>query len=172
MALSPRPKAISDYGIDPDAMIIVNMLDRVLERVVGIYEQSNVPLPSRRYWMFGPEVPEDCEQVVVTFMQSYLGIPGDQAANAQNCNSPRSAVLNVVVTRNFPIGEVGNAIEPAAIMEASKWAAIDSAVLSWGLADIAAIDGMPGPSVIATINTPSPSGGVQSTILNLTMMIA
>ncbi|URP22166.1 hypothetical protein SEA_BIG4_82 [Microbacterium phage Big4] len=172
MALSQVRKPIEQYPIDPDAFILSNMMDRVLERLVAVYEQQGVPLPLRRYWMMGAEVPEDCEQAVVTYLQSYLGLPGDQASNAQNCNTSRTAVLNIVITRDYPIGEVGKAVSPDAIIAASKWSAVDTAVLLWGLQDFAAIDGMPGPQVIATVNTMPPNGGVQSTVLNISMMVA
>lgn len=173
MALTPPLNTpISDYGVSEDALIIVNMMDRLLERVVAIYEQQGVPLPARRYWMLGPEVPEDCEQVVVTFLQSYLGLPGDQAADAQNCNVGRTAVVNVFVTRNHPVGESGKAVAPERIIEASKWGAVDSAVLMWGLNELSAIEGTPGPGVIATVNVSPPNGGVQTTVLNLSVMIS
>ncbi len=84
MALSPPTNApVSNFNMDPDALVIVNQLDRLLERVVGVYEQAGVPLPLRRYWMLSGEAPEDCAQVVVTFVQAYLGSPGDSAADAQ-----------------------------------------------------------------------------------------
>jgi hypothetical protein len=46
---------------------------------------------------------------------------------------------------------------------------VDASVLLWGLNDIASIDGLPGPNVIATVNVNPPSGGVQTTVLNLSM---
>lgn len=172
MVLSQVTRPVSDYPISPDALVIVNMLDRVLERVVAAYEAEGVPLPTRRYWMLGPEVPEDCEQVVVTFVQSYLGLPGDQAADAQQCNVGRTAVINVLVTRNHPVGEFGKSVPAEKIIESSKWGAIDSAVLMWALRDIASFDGLPAPSVIATVNVQPVGGGVQTTVLNLSMLIA
>lgn len=172
MVLSNVTRPVSEYPISGDALVIVNMLDRLLERVEAVYEAEGVPLPTRRYWMTGPEVPEDCEQVVVSFVQSYLGLPGDQAADAQQCNVGRTAVINVFVTRDYPIGEVGQAVSPEKIIEASKWSAIDSAVLMWGLRDIASFDGLPAPSVIATVNVQPPGGGVQTTVLNISLLIA
>lgn len=172
MALSQPYKTVDQYSMDSEALVIVNMMGRLLDRLVGVYEQAGVPLPARRYWMFGPEVPEDCEQAVVTFVQSYLGIPGDQAAAPQQCHAPRTAVINIVITRNFPIGEAAAAVSPERIIEASKWAAVDNAVLTWALSDLTAIDGIPGPGVIATVNNPPPNGGVQSTVLNLSLMIS
>jgi len=149
------------------------MLERLLERVVGLFEQQGVPLPTRRYWMMGPEIPEDCAQVVVSFIQTYLGAPGDQAADAQKCNAPRTGVFNIAITRDYPLAEMGKAVSEERIIAASKWAAVDSAVLMWGLEELNTLeDGFPGPGVIATVNVPPPNGAVQTTIMNLSMMIS
>ena len=171
MALSQVRKPIEQYPINPDAFTLSNMMDRLLDRLIGIYEQQGVPLPLRRYWMMGPEVPEDCEQAVVTYAQSYLGLPGDQASNAQNCIGPRTAVINIVITRNYPIGQAAQAVSPEDIIAASKWAAADVTTLLWGLNELASVEGMPGPAVIATVNVNPPLGGVQSTVLNLSMAL-
>ena len=174
MALPPpsNPK-VGDYPIKEESLVIVDMLDRLLEAVVGLYEQQGVPLPTRRYWMMGPAPAEDCPQVVVCFMQSYLGTPGDQASVPQQCNQPRTAVLNIYITRNHPEGEVGKAVPAERIIEASKWPAVDTAVLMWGLEELNQLaDFMGGgPGVIATVNVAEPSGGVQTTVLNLSRVI-
>lgn len=167
----PIPK-ITDYTMSEDALAITALMDRLLDRLNALYESHGVPLPARQYWMLGAEVPEDCEQAVVTFIQSYLGLPGDQAADAQNCNAPRTAVLNIHITRNHPIGENGRAVAPTRIMEASSWGAVDSAVLMWGLQTLTADDlGIGNTGVIATVNVSPPNGGVQTTTLNLSMAI-
>jgi len=173
MALSqPTGRPIEDYPMDSDALIIVKMLDRLLENVIASYESMQVPLPTRRYWMLGAEVPEDCEQVVVTYIQSYLGVPGDAAAQAQQCNAPRTGVFNVVVTRDHPVGENGKAVSPERIITASKWGAVDNAVLLWSLDTLNTMeDGWKGPGVIATVNTLPPNGGVQSTVLNISLVL-
>ncbi len=58
-------------------------------------------------------------------------------------------------------------------MEASKWGAVDSAMLIWSLEELSALeDGFKGPGVIATVNVAPPSGGVQTTTLNLSMIIS
>lgn len=174
MALSmPTNSPVSNYAIADESLVLVNMMDRLLERVVGVYEQRGVPLPERRFWMLSGEVPEDCAQVVVTFVQAYLGAPGDSAADAQQCNSPRTGVFNVSVTRDHPVGESGKAVAPERIIEASKWGAVDAATLMWALEDLSALDdGFKGPGVIATVNVAPPNGGVQSTVLNISTMIS
>ncbi|QIG57827.1 hypothetical protein SEA_PAULODIABOLI_93 [Microbacterium phage PauloDiaboli] len=173
MVLStPVGAAVSNYNIPDENLTLVNMMDRLLDRVVGVYEQAGIPLPTRRFWMLSGEVPEDCEQLVVTFVQSYLGAPGDSAADAQQCNSPRTGVFNIWVTRNHPVGEAGKAVAADRIIEASKWGAIDAYTLMWALEDLSTLDdGFKGPGVIATVNVSPPNGGVQSTVLNISTMI-
>lgn len=172
MSLSTVPKPIEKYGIDEDAFVIVNMLDRLLDRLRAIYESQGVPLPPRQYWMMGPEPSEDCEQVAICYIQTYLGLPGDQASDAQQCNVPRTGVLNIHITRSHPVGVQGKAVAPEKIIDASKWGAVDSAVLMWGLEDLTSIDGLNSPGVIATVNVSPPSGGLQTTVLNLSMMVS
>ena len=66
--------AVDITGMSTDALHLKNMLDGIMSRVEAVYQSYNVPLPNRRYWMMGqPAV--DCEQVVVSFMQMYLGSP-------------------------------------------------------------------------------------------------
>lgn len=172
MALSPVTRGIDKHNINDDALVIVNMMDRILDRLRAVYEQQGVPLPARQYWMMGPEPAEDCPQAVICFVQSYLGLPGDQAADAQQCNVARTAVMNIHITREHPVGDNGKAVSPEKIIEASKWGAVDSAVLMWGLQDLNDMDGIVGPGVIATVNVSEPQGGLQTTVLNLSMMIS
>ena len=62
--------------VSSDALSLKNMMDGILLRIETVFQSYNVPLPSRRYWTMG-EVAVDCEQVVVNFLQMYLGTPGD-----------------------------------------------------------------------------------------------
>ena len=163
--------SLTNYDVTEDSLNLRDALDHILETVVVIYEAHNVPLPSRRYWKMG-RPSEDCEQVVVSFLQMYLGAPGDQATTPQPCTGPRTAVFNISVSRNSEIGVNGKAHVPAKIMDAAAFSAVDVWVLmdalqafnTWG-------DGMPGLGVIATVSAPEESGGLQTVNLNLTISI-
>jgi len=162
---------ISDYPVSEDALTLRNMLQRVLTTVVGAFEFHGVPLPSRQYWTFGRPA-EDCDQVVVSFIQTYLGAPGDQAANPQRCHEPRSAVLNISITRKFPIGQNGKPVSTDRIEEANEWNAVDTQVLLNTLNEFDKWDDLgPGLGVIATINSADAGGGVITVNMNLTMAI-
>lgn len=152
---------------------LVTMMDEVLTRVKAAYAASGVELPSRAYWTLGsPAV--DCEQVVVSFIQGYIGPPGDEASSPQRCNSPRSAALDIQVSRCVPgLGSRGRIPKATEIQAGSEQLAIDA----WLLLDIAAsLDswdsfGGPGLGVIATIDVSEPSGEIQSVVLHLTAAI-
>jgi hypothetical protein len=89
-------------GISEDVTNIVDFMDNVLQRIVDTFESNNVPLPARQYWTVG-QTAIDCEQLVVTLIQIYLGPPGDQASSPQRCNMPRTAVMTVTLAREIPV---------------------------------------------------------------------
>ena len=95
--------------VDSRALHLKDFLDAVLAKVVATYEEYNIDLPSRRFWTMG-EPAIDCEQLSVSFIQMYLGLPGDQASQPQRCTQPRTAVLSIAVSRQIPVvGNNGNA---------------------------------------------------------------
>lgn len=158
-------------NVDPEAFHLRDKMQELLETLVSVYDSYGVPLPARRYWSLNRPA-EDCPQVVVSFIQIYLGAPGDQAAVPQKCNAPRTAVIDITITREYPIGESGKAVNPDRIIAASEWGAVDSWILSeslkqfdnWG-------DGIPGPGVIATIETNQPRGALQTVRMNLSVVV-
>lgn len=162
------PKTIEDFQIAEGAFALRNRLKYTLEQTVAAYERDGVPLPARQYWTINRSS-IDCEQVAVSFVQAYLGTPGDQAAEPLACSASRTAVVDVAISRKWPIGATGAAIPAKAIMEASDWAAVDAWVLLNNLAQISAEpDGYGGAGVIATVTTDQPTGGIITTRLQLT----
>jgi hypothetical protein len=156
--------------VHEDALNLAQLMDGVLERAVAGFESYNVPLPNRRYWTMGsPSI--DCEQLVVAFIQMYLGPPGDEASRPQRCNSPRSAVLQVSIARSIPVvGNNGKAPAAEKIQEGSQISAVDA----WTLMQIAAdLDGWDdtgfGLGVISTVEAPVAEGGFQVVNMQLTL---
>ena len=164
---------LDSYDVNPDAYNLKELFDGVLERIVAIYESYGAPLPNRRYWtMTQPAI--DCEQLVVSFSQSYLGMPGDQASEPQRCNVPRSVVFNITVARPVPIvGQSGQVPSAEKIQKASEIVAVDAWILmqSINLLDQWDDDGLYGPGVIATVTAGESSGGFQSSVMQVTMVI-
>lgn len=163
---------LDGYDVDEDAFAVSNMMQGILDRVVSIYQSYGVPLPERQYWTMGtPAV--DCAQVAVSFVQMYLGPPGDEANQPQRCNQPRTAVVTVTVSRQIPIvGVNGKAPSADKIQEGSIISAVDAWVLmsSINLLDQWEEHGF-GLGVIATLNAPEPQGGFQTISMQLTMAV-
>jgi hypothetical protein len=164
---------LDNFAVDEGAFHLKNLLDGVLARVVSIYESYGVPLPMRRYWTMGTPA-EDCEQLVVSFVQAYMGLPGDEASRPQKCNMPKSAVMTISLTRSIPVvGPNGKAPSGDSIQKAAGVSAVDSWVLldSLRLLDQWDDDYISGPGVIATVNVPDPQGGFQTVNMQVTMVI-
>ncbi len=164
---------LENYDIDPDAMSVVNLMGGILDRTVAIYASFGVPLPTRRYWtMNTPAI--DCEQLVVSFIQLYLGPPGDEASQPQRCNMPRTAVVTITIARAIPVvGSGGLAPSSSKIQSGAEITAVDAWVLMSAVNSFDQWDesGYGGPGVIATLNTQEPQGGFQTITLQLTLAV-
>jgi hypothetical protein len=164
------PIRISDFS--EDSLNLKEMMDGILEKVCTVFQSYNVQLPARQYWTMGqPAI--DCEQLVVSFAQMYLGTPGDQATDPQRCHVPRTAVVNIILSRQIPvIGQNGKAPSAAKIEEGSYISAVDAWVLmeSINLLDQWDISGY-GLGVIATLDVIGPEGGFTSVNLQLTLAV-
>jgi hypothetical protein len=164
---------LDELDLDPTALNLRDLLQGVLDRVISIYESYGMPLPARRYYTLGqPAV--DCEQVVVSFAQMYLGPPGDEASMPQRCSMPRTAVMNVLVSRDVPVvGPNGKAPGGDKIQEASEVSAVDAWILmnSLYLLDQWEEEGPFGLGVIATVDVDEPQGGFQTVNMQVTMAV-
>ncbi len=164
--------AIDVSGVSEDALNLKEMMEGVLERVVTVFQSYNVELPKRQYWTMGqPAI--DCEQVVVSFAQMFLGSPGAQVSEQQRCHVPRSATVNISISRETPVvGQNGRPPSADKIEMAASWAAIDS----WVLMDSIKLfdqwdDTGYGVGVIATLDSEAPEGGFQTVTLQITMAV-
>lgn len=159
-------------GVSPDARAISDFMQEILDRVVNVYESFNMPVPSRRYWTMGIPV-VDCEQLVVSFVQAYIGSPGDEANEPRRCRDPRSATVNVRVSREVPVVGANGRPPSAEDIEAfSEVVAYDSWILLEGAANLDPWDAAGvGLGFIATVDVAAPEGGFQTTNLTLTTAI-
>jgi hypothetical protein len=164
---------INKATVSSDAKNLAVFMQAVLEQVVTSFASYNMPLPFRKYWTLGaPAV--DCEQVVVSLIQMYVGAPGDEATSPRRCSDPRSATINVSVSRQVPtVGPSGKAPSAENIESYAEISAYDA----WILLDSAAqLDtwepsGGYGVGVIATVEVKEPEGGFQTVTLTLTAAI-
>jgi hypothetical protein len=163
---------IDGTGVLEDATNLRDMLSGVLERVETVFQSYNVSLPHKKYWMMG-EPAIDCEQVVVSFLQMYLGPPGAQVGEPQRCHVPRSATLNISISRATPVvGQNGRPPSQEKIQQASEILAVDSWVLmqSVNLLDQWDNTGY-GVGVVATLDVSGPEGGFHTTTMTITMAV-
>jgi hypothetical protein len=160
-------------NVDDEAKHLAVFLQNTLDRVLAIYESYSVPVPDRVYWTLGQPA-EDCEQLVVSFIQMYLGMPGDEATEPRRCNDPRVATVNVQVSRTVPIvSSNGRPPTPEAIQLHSNLVAYDAWVLMDSINQLDAwsdVDPL-GLGVIGTINVAAPQGGLHTTVLTLTVAV-
>jgi len=158
--------------VSEDALNLKNLLDNVLSTVVSVFTSHNVPLPDRQYWTMG-EAAVDCDQLSIALIQIYLGPPGDEAASPQRCNTVRSAVMAISISRAVPVvGTSGRAPTAERISEGAAISAVDAYVL---LSSINTLDqwepGSFGVGVIATVDIQPPLGGYQTVSMQLTIAI-
>lgn len=163
---------IDTSTVSSEAKNLANLIQNVLNAVITTYASYNMPLPGRRYWTLGnPAV--DCEQLVVSMIQMYIGSPGDEATEPRRCNDPRSATLLVQVSREVPtVGQNGRAPSADAIQDGSEISAYDAWILldsarqldQWDPANF-------GLGVIATVETNSPEGGFQTVTMTITVAV-
>lgn len=164
---------INTATVDSAAKNLALLMQGVLDSVINTYASYTMPIPTRRYWTLGsPSV--DCEQVVVSMLQMYIGSPGDEATQPRRCNDPRSATLIVSVSRGVPVVGV-NGRPPAAddIQAFSEISAYDAWILldSSRALDQWATGGSSGLGVIATVETNPPEGGFQTVTMTITVAV-
>lgn len=164
---------INDFSsVDDDAKHLADHLENVLEKVVATYASYNMPLPDRQYWTLGQTV-VDCEQLVVCFLQMYIGAPGAEVNQPTRCNDPRSATINISVSRKIPVvGPGGKAPTGFNIQNGMTLAAYDAWIMMESMRSFDTWDptGL-GLGVIATLETPPPEGGYQTTVMTLTSAV-
>lgn len=163
---------VNTSGVSDDAKNLANMLQEVLNRVINVYDSYNMPLPARRYYTFGTPV-VDCEQVVVSLIQMYVGAPGDEANEPRRCSDPRSVTLNISVSREVPIVQPnGNAPIADDIQAANYVCALDAWILMESINQFDTWSDVGfGLGVIATVDAEQPEGGFNTTRMTITMAV-
>jgi hypothetical protein len=159
-------------SVSDNAKALEELMYIVLEKVEAVYQSYNMPIPSRRYWTFGPPA-VDCEQLVISFVQMYLGPPGGEIAEPRRCNDPRSAILQISVSREVPTAQQNGAPPTAeSIIKGNKASVYDSWILMESAAQLDSWETSGfGLGVIATIETTPPEGGYQTIVLTLTLAV-
>jgi hypothetical protein len=160
-------------NVSEDAKHLDDFLQELLTRIENVYESYSMPIPARRYYTFGPPA-IDCEQLVVSVFQMYLGAPGDQATEPRRCHDPRTVTLNITVSREVPVAlPNGNPPTAESISDATRVSAYDAWILmdSVNILDVWSEAGSFGLGIISTIDFTPPEGGFQSVTMSVTMAV-
>lgn len=159
---------LDKYITNEDAYDLKRHLERTLEVVVSVFESYNMPLPKRRYYMLSTPV-IDCEQVVVSLINVYLGLPGDEGNQPIRCNSgtPRTAVVQITIAREQTVLKSGRAPGPTELMQDADVGAVDAWILFSNMEQFDVL----GSGVIATVMPEKIAGGYQVVTLQLTTSI-
>jgi hypothetical protein len=142
-------------------------LESTLERVVNIFKSFGVDVPDRQLVTVGQPV-YDCEQVAVSLIQLYFGMPGQQEPSPQRCDGPVTAVITVQVLRKVPVG--GSSGQPPSADALTKSAAelvTDAWILTRTMKELDEF----GLGVIADVTAAEPQGGFGGPVLTFTMAV-
>lgn len=160
-------------NVSDDVKNLASFLEAVLNRVENVYNSYDMPLPSRRYWALSV-APVDCEQLVVSFLQMYIGAPGAEATEASRCSDPRSATLHISVSRAVPMAQQnGHPPTSQSIENAATVGAYDAWILMESVNELDVWGDHPGfgLGVIATVDVDPPEGGFQTVKMVITMAV-
>lgn len=158
--------------VSSDAKNLSSFMQAILDKVVEVFAGYNMPLPRRQYWtMAQPAV--DCEQVVVSFIQMFLGVPGDEQAFPWKGSIPRTATVNISISRAVPtVGQNGRPPSSESIEGYAEISAYDSWILMDSITKFDPWeDAVPGFGVVGTLEVNPPEGGYQTVVLTVTAAI-
>lgn len=171
VATSFQGATLDPRNVDIDA--VGQLLLAILEKVVGRYEQANVPLPHRRYIHYG-SVAADCEQVTVELNQVYPGVPGDDPNAAQKCggDTPRTASTTITIFRAIPTSSGSRGQDPPKPEDLTKMT-LTLARDTWLLLDVAEDVDQIGHKrgMITEVSPIGPSGGFSGVAMSLAVTI-
>lgn len=84
---------------------IKDMAQHILATINRVYAEEGVSLPERQYFVIGGmgQTVHDCEQVTVSWSQTYSGMPGDEATQMAQCNGMHTGSFIVEVVRKISV---------------------------------------------------------------------
>lgn len=148
--------------------------DLILQTVENVFNQYGVELPARKYITVGAlgSVAYDCEQLTVSWQESYNGLPGNPQIGVirKECATFHSGVFIVELVRPIPISRNPDIPpEPALIEEAARSYMRDISLMKEA-GNIAAEDSLTQGGTIS-ISAGDPAGGMQSIIMTINRLI-
>lgn len=157
-----------------DLLEISNAAEKILLAVENTFNVNAVELPGRKYTTVGAlgSVAYDCEQLTVSWQESYNGLPGNPQAgvNHPNCATMHSGVFIVELVRPIAISLKPDIPPEPTLIQAASDILMKDAVLLQEAGQIAAEDSLLSGATIS-VSAGDPSGGYQSIIMTVTMVI-
>lgn len=97
----------------PELNDIIDMSEHLLATVNRVYQDAEIELPARQYYVIGGQgqTVHDCEQVTVSWDQTYSGIPQAEASIPSKCDDLHTASFIVEVVRK--VNTVRTFVDPA-----------------------------------------------------------
>ena len=95
--------------------------------IIETYSEHGIMLPAKRYIAIGGigDTVHDCEQLSISWEQSYTGLPGEQSEELSPCDGPVSSVYVVELVRNIPIENSGGQKRQARSTSAANMPPVD-----------------------------------------------
>lgn len=178
----------------PEVNDIIDVAEHLLATINRVFEEERVTLPARQYYVIGGQgqTVHDCEQLTISWDQTYSGLPGDEASQPVKCHSIHTASFVVEVVRQVntvrspdgsPIagstqaanmpgryggGVAGNvdAPSPDDFIREARTQMQDAVLLL--RAGLLAGEATTGGSSIVDVSAGTPQGGYQAVIMNFT----
>lgn len=160
-------------GVSEAALSLKVFMDEALTRIVDRYDYHNVPLPTKQYWKVGAPV-IDCEQLVLSTSEMFIGTPSGPFQQPHRGNAPRSATFNAMIARQIPLPDArGNEPSAAKQQEGSEILAVDMWVMLDCVATLDQWDAIAafGLGVAATVQFEEPQGGFQVVTATFTVAV-
>jgi len=139
----------------------------VLESVAQSLRDLELTVPDRQYITVGTPV-ADCEQLTVSLVQLYNGLPGAQQSSPTRCDGPLTAVLSVQLLRSTPTVDSKGRPPTAATLQVAGETLVTDA---WALLLSACRCDEYGLGYIADVAPVEPQGGYAGATMNLVVAV-
>ena len=155
-----------------DVQETIMAANKILTSIENIFNTNSVELPARRYITVGGQgtVAYDCEQLTVSWEQTYSGRPGNPIQEISRCNTIRSGVFVVELVRPIPVSERADIPPEGFLIQEAAEALMIDAVLLYNAGLIAAEDSILDGG-LADVTVGPPAGGLQSLVMTVVMPI-
>jgi hypothetical protein len=157
-----------------DLLELKTAATKILETIENVFNMYGVVLPARKYTTVGAigSVAYDCEQLTVSWQESYSGLPGNPQIGIirRECATFHTGVFIVELVRPIPVSlNADIPPEPFLIQEAAD-ALMQDVVLLKEAGEIAAEDSLTQGGTIS-ITAGDPAGGMQSIVMTINMLV-